>query len=103
MPGRLPRRSWITFTLTLLIALQFATPAFAWGRLGHRVISRLAKKHMTEKARDALAELLEPNETIADASLWADENRRRLPKTAPWHYVDVPLDEPAYDAKWSAD
>jgi S1/P1 Nuclease len=35
--------------------------------------------------------------------LWADENRRRLPKTAPWHYVDVPLDEPRYDAKWSAD
>jgi nuclease S1 len=26
-----------------------------------------------------------------------------LPKTAPWHYVDVPLDEPAYDSKWSAD
>ena len=58
---------------------------------------------MTEKARDALAELLEPNETIADASTWADEHRRQLPKTAPWHYVDVPLDEPRYDAKWSAD
>jgi hypothetical protein len=27
---------------------------------------------MTEKARDALAELLEPNETIADASTWKD-------------------------------
>jgi S1/P1 Nuclease len=26
-----------------------------------------------------------------------------LPKTAPWHYVDVPLDEPKYDKKWSAD
>jgi nuclease S1 len=58
---------------------------------------------MTEKARDALAELLEPNETIGDASTWADEHRRQLPKTAPWHHVDVPLDEPKYDAKWSAD
>jgi hypothetical protein len=48
---------------------------------------------MTEKARDALAELLETNETIAGASLWADENRRRLPKAAPWHYVDVPFIE----------
>ncbi len=38
--------------------------------------------------------LLEPGESLADASLWADENRGRLPKTAPWHYVDVPLDEP---------
>jgi hypothetical protein len=58
---------------------------------------------MTEKARDALAELLEPPETIADASMWADEQRRQLPKMAPWHYVDVPLDQPAYDSKWSAD
>jgi hypothetical protein len=26
-----------------------------------------------------------------------------LPKTAPWHYVDVPLYERGYDKKWSAD
>ena len=96
-------RQRFVVALTLLIALQSATPAWAWGRLGHRVISQLAKKHMTEKARDALAELLDPTETIADASTWADEHRRQLPKTAPWHYVDVPLDEPGYDAKWSAD
>jgi hypothetical protein len=37
-----------------------------------RVIARLAEQHMNEKARDALAELLDPNETIADASTWAD-------------------------------
>ncbi len=44
-----------------------------------------------------------PGEALADASLWADENRGRLPKTAPWHYIDVPLDEPKYDSKFSAD
>ena len=26
-----------------------------------------------------------------------------FPKTAPWHYVDVPLDEPKYDPKFSGD
>jgi hypothetical protein len=26
-----------------------------------------------------------------------------MPKTAPWHYVDVPLDEPRYDARFSGD
>jgi nuclease S1 len=51
----------------------------------------------------AIAELLEPGESLADASTWADQNRRRLPKTAPWHYVDVPLDEPRYDAKYSGE
>jgi nuclease S1 len=90
---RRKRPSWYVVALALLIAFQTATPAWTWGRLGHRVISRLAKKHMTEKARDELAELLEPTETIADASTWADEHRRQLPKTAPWHYVDVLLDE----------
>ena len=40
---------------------------------------------------------------MADASLWADENRGRLPKTAPWHYVHVPLDEPRYDSLFSGD
>ncbi len=103
MPSRTPRRWWCVVALSLLIALQAASPAWAWGRLGHRVISRLAKQHMTEKARDALAELLEPGETIADASTWADEYRSKHRETGPWHYVDVPLDEPQYDKKWSAD
>jgi nuclease S1 len=94
MPGRSPRRSWLAFALTLVAALHTATPVWAWGRLGHRVISRLAEKHLTPKAKAEIAELLEPGESLADASLWADENRGRLPKTAPWHYVDVPLDEP---------
>jgi S1/P1 Nuclease len=31
------------------------------------------------------------------------EDRRQLPKTAPWHYVDVPLGDPRYDCRWSAD
>jgi hypothetical protein len=37
--------------------------------------------------------LLEAGESLADASLRADENRRKLPTTAPWHYVDALLDE----------
>jgi len=44
-----------------------------------------------------------PCESLAEASLWADENRRALPKTAPWHYVAVPLDEPRYDRRFSGD
>ena len=58
---------------------------------------------MTPAAKAGVAALLEPGESLADASTWADENRGRLPKTAPWHYVDVPLDEPKYDAKFSGD
>jgi len=103
MPGRLPRRSWFIIASTAHAALQIGTPALAWGRLGHWVISRLAERHLTPQAKAAIAELLEPGESLADASLWADENRGRLPKTAPWHYVDVQLDAPRYDARFSGD
>jgi nuclease S1 len=103
MPVRTFRRSPLVVALTVLVFLQTAPPACAWGRLGHRVISRLAEKQLTATAKAAIAELLEPGESLADASLWADENRGRLPKTAPWHYVDVPLDQPRYDSKFSGD
>jgi hypothetical protein len=46
--------------------------AFAWGRLGHRVIARLAEKHMTPEAKAAVAAVLELGESMADASPWAD-------------------------------
>ena len=59
MRARGRRTSSIPIALALLISFQAAAPAWAWGRLGHRVISRIAKKHMTEKARDAIAELLD--------------------------------------------
>ena len=35
---------WLAVALTLLVALQTATPAWAWGRLGHRVISRTRRE-----------------------------------------------------------
>ena len=87
----------------MLVALQPPTPAWAWGRLGHRVTSRIAEKQLSPKAKEAIKALLEEGETLADASTWADEHRRALPKTAPWLYLDVPLDGPKYDSKWSAD
>jgi S1/P1 Nuclease len=63
----------------------------------------LAENQLTPAAKTAIAELLERGESLADASLWADDVRGRMRHTAPWHYVDVPLDEPKYDAKYSAD
>ncbi len=42
------------------------------GSLGHRDISRLAEKHLTD------AELLETGESLADDATWADQEHRRL-------------------------
>jgi nuclease S1 len=53
MPRRARRCSGFTVALTLLFLLQIATPAWAWGRLGHRVISRLAERYLTPQAKAA--------------------------------------------------
>jgi hypothetical protein len=87
--------------LAVLLVPQAATPAWAWGRTGHRVIAKLAERHLTDRAKAEIAELLEPGESLADCSTWADDHRREIPHTAPWHYVDVPLDEPRYHDKWA--
>ncbi len=100
MASRVCTNSSCTFVLILLVAHQSTTPAWALRRLGHRVISRVAENNLNPKAKAAIAELLSPGESLADASTWADEHRRQLPRTAPWHY---PLDEPKHDSKWSAD
>ena len=97
---RLTTRKSLAAGLAVLLIAYAITPAWAWGRLGHRVI---AEKRLTPEAREAIKAILSEGGSMADASTWADENRRRLPKTAPWQYVDVPLDEQRYDSKWSAD
>jgi len=100
---RTTRRSRFVVVLTLLAVLQTATPVWAWGRLGHRLTARIAERHLTERAEAEIRALLEPGESLADASTWADEHRWEMPKTAPWHYVDVPLDQERYDARLSGD
>jgi hypothetical protein len=44
------RRPSSTLILTALLAVNIATPAWAWGRLGHRLTARLAERHLNSKA-----------------------------------------------------
>jgi S1/P1 Nuclease len=97
------RRLCAALTSLVLILNPCTAPAWAWGRTGHRVIAKLAERHLTERARAEIRALLEPGESLAVASTWADEVRGRMWHTAPWHYVDVPLDEPRYDDRFAGD
>jgi hypothetical protein len=73
---------WLALVFAMLLASQSAQPVWAWGRLGHRVISRIAEKHLTPKTREAVKALLPEGETLADASTWADEYRVEHSKIA---------------------
>ena len=96
-------RRVLVISFAFLVCLWHAGPAWAWGRLGHRVIAKLAERHLTDQAKAEIKALLEPGESLADCSTWADEVRGKMRETAPWHYVDVPLDEPRYDDKWASE
>lgn len=72
---------------------------FAWGNQGHQVIALLAEAQLSSAARKEVNRLLalEPGETLASISTWADEHRS--PATAAWHYVNFPHESCNYEPK----
>ena len=85
-----------TIALTLCLATGSLTslPAFAWGQTGHRVTGAIAENHLSPAAKAAITKLL-PNESLAEASTYADEMRSDPSEfwrktSPPWHYVTVP-------------
>jgi hypothetical protein len=95
-----PLRLFLTLLITWCGLEAAIQPALGWGRIGHRVSARLAEARLSPAARAAVRDLLEPGESLADASTWADEHRRDFPESGPWHYVNVPITESRYDARF---
>jgi len=77
-------------TLFLFIIFLPAS-AFAWGGIGHRVVAMIAEQQLTPKARQEINKLLQPGETLASISTYADEIRNSRPDTRRLHYVNIPL------------
>src|SRR4051794_101510 len=86
--------------LTFLLALLFLCPlCFGWGGTGQQLVALIAEDELTPAAKTALVNLLGPNVHISDAEVasWADELRRSHPDTAPWHYVNIPVNADRFD------
>jgi nuclease S1 len=80
------------------IALALAAaPALGWGPEGHRIIAMIAQMNLTPQARAQVNALLGPDNSMAAISSWADDTRVDFPETAPWHYIDIPLDATTID------
>jgi len=80
--------------LFLLLALG-SSSAFAWGAKGHRVIAALAETQLTPAAQAAVRTILQ-DESLIDASIWADTMRGSRDDqefwsrhAATWHYVNL--------------
>ena len=88
-----------TLPQVLVLALTLGMPVYshAWGTQGHQVIALLAEQQLVPKAKQQVQRLLalEPGETLASISTWADEHRS--PSTAAWHFVNFPKNSCAYE------
>jgi len=80
------------------VALACATmPVYGWGPEGHSLVARIADAQLTPAARARVAEILGPGSTMVSISSWADQVRRERSKTAPWHFIDIPIDKAHMD------
>jgi hypothetical protein len=86
--------------LLLAFVLTLGAPRLlAWGAAGHHVVARIAFARLTPEARAQAGVLLEGGlDAFIAASTWADEIRSARPETANWHFVDIPVGQPHYDA-----
>jgi nuclease S1 len=90
----------IRLTVVLAVLAITASPAWSWGNKAHRLVAKVAERHLTDEARNGVRDLLDPDEDMATASTWADEQKRQIKGSAPWHYVNVPIDEEKYKAEF---
>ena len=73
---------------------MFPSPAFAWGKTGHRVVAAIADAQLSGLARAQIAQILGPGESLDEAANWPDEMRSApapfwQKTTTPWHYVTL--------------
>jgi hypothetical protein len=65
-------------------------PLLAWGPTGHRVVGRVADRHLSKRAAEAIQNLL-GQDTLAEVGTWADDIRAdpKWDRAVTWHYVTV--------------
>jgi hypothetical protein len=76
------------FWTSALVCLH--SSLLAWGPTGHRVVGRVADRHLSKRAAEAIKGLL-GQDTLAETGTWADDIRAdpKWNHAAPWHYVTV--------------
>src|SRR5215468_4531441 len=80
----------LPFGLLFLIgSMMYASPSWAWGDLGHKIICQIAFEELNDKARNEVARLIALDATFnsfTDACTWPDHPRKRAEE----HFINVP-------------
>jgi hypothetical protein len=81
--------------------LALAPEARAWGARAHRIATRVAEGRLSPQARAAVRDLLHQGDTLVGLANWADhEGHDAVPGSAPWHYVNVPINASRYEPRF---
>ncbi|MBX3729133.1 MAG: S1/P1 nuclease [Candidatus Sumerlaeia bacterium] len=81
----------VLLLIVCLLALA-PVPSWAWGRDGHRIVAAMAESRLTPTALERVRAILGEDTSLASVSTWADEVRPRRRESAPWHYVNIPIE-----------
>ena len=75
--------------IAVFALLTFTHNAFAWGEFGHKAIVEIAKRHLTEKAKQNIAKYFSYD--ITDDAVYMDDHRYDEPilYTKSWHVYNV--------------
>ena len=81
------------------VAFLVPQPCHAWGQQGHRIVARIATKHLLQPTRDKLRAILGVSDAalenaMASAAIWPDLIDRAATGTDRWHYINVPISAP---------
>jgi hypothetical protein len=79
------------YSSILFLSFVCATPAVAWGTVGHATVATIATKFLTSEASDFVSSILGSGTTMASVASWADSFRYTSAGSfsAPFHYIDA--------------
>ncbi len=80
------------FFVSLILCLSFHSKSvLAWGQTGHRTVGLIAQKHLSNKAKKRISQILH-HESLGMCSTWMDEIKSdsSYDHTHTWHYVTIP-------------
>ena len=80
-----------------LLALMPLNEAGAWGQEGHSIVAEIAQRRLDAITLQKIRTLLGGETSLASTASWADDVRLLRPKTAGWHFVDIPYERATYD------
>lgn len=81
------------FRVAAVALFASSVSCFAWGPEGHSLVGRIAEAQLTATARERVNTILAPDERLGSIASWADEVRRSRPESAPWHFIDIPINQ----------